>query len=113
MKTIKRLTAVIAIMGVSAFAFVGCSTEAHAERKGKQAGDQICKVRNADNTDQAQRHLRKAQNYLQDLSRFIGRDINWTRPMSRATCSSLPTTFRRVKTCGSKTSMPSHATCSK
>jgi hypothetical protein len=71
----KRLTAVVA-MGVAAFVLSSCSTEARAERKGKQAGDQICKVRNADNSDAAQRHLRKAQDDLQDLSRFLGRDIN-------------------------------------
>jgi uncharacterized membrane protein YccC len=76
MNVFKRLTAAVAIVGVAALVLSSCSTEARAERKGKKAGDEICKVRNSDNTDEAQRHLRKAQDDLQDLSRFVGRDIN-------------------------------------
>jgi predicted small secreted protein len=73
MKT--RLIAVVAIVGLSAFALAGCSTEARAERKGKSAGDQICKVKDADNANDAQRHLRKANDKLDDLARFTGRDV--------------------------------------
>jgi hypothetical protein len=73
MKT--RLIAVVAIVGLSAFALAGCSTEARAERKGKAAGDQICKVKDADNANDAERHLRKANDKLDDLARFTGRDV--------------------------------------
>lgn len=70
-----RLVTMIAIIAVSAFAVSGCSTQARAERKGKKAGDQICKARNSDSADAAQRHLRKAGNTLSDLARFTGRDV--------------------------------------
>jgi hypothetical protein len=63
----------IAIVAVSGLA--GCSTQARAERKGKDAGDQICGAKNADNANEAQRHLRKADDSLDDLARFTGTDI--------------------------------------
>jgi len=73
MKT--RLIAVVSIVGLSAFALAGCSTEARAERKGKNAGQEICKAKDADNADQAQRHLKRANDKLDDLARFTGRDV--------------------------------------
>jgi len=39
MKT--KCIALIAVIGLSAFALGGCSTQARAERKGKAAADQI------------------------------------------------------------------------
>jgi hypothetical protein len=73
MKT--RIVALIAIAGLSSFALAGCSTEARAERKGKAAGDEICKAKNADNANDAERHIRKANDKLDDLARFTGRDV--------------------------------------
>jgi hypothetical protein len=70
-----RLIALAAITTLSMFALVGCSTEARAERKGKEAGEQICKAKKADNADEAERHLRKANDKLDDLARFTGRDV--------------------------------------
>jgi hypothetical protein len=70
-----RIFVLSAVLIVSAFALVGCSTQARAERKGKEAGDQICKAKNADNADEAQRHLNRANDKLNDLARFTGRDI--------------------------------------
>jgi hypothetical protein len=70
-----RIIALIAIAGLSAFALAGCSTEARAERKGKAAGDQICKAKKADNANDAERHIRKANDKLDDLARFTGRDV--------------------------------------
>ncbi len=70
-----RFIAVAALIGVAAFALGGCSTQARAERKGKQAGDQICKAKNADNANDAERHIRKADDKLDDLARFTGRDV--------------------------------------
>jgi len=70
-----RRIALAAIATMSTVALVGCSTEARAERKGKEAGDQICKAKNADSADEAERHLRKANDKLDDLARFIGRDV--------------------------------------
>jgi len=70
-----RLLAVAALVGVAAFALGGCSTQARAERKGKSAGDQICKAQDADNANEAERHIRRADDKLDDLSRFTGRDV--------------------------------------
>ena len=70
-----RITALVALALVSAFALSACSTEARAERKGKAAGDQICKAKDADSADDAQRHIDKANDKLDDLARFTGRDV--------------------------------------
>jgi len=69
-----RFIAVIAVVAASAFLLGGCSTQARAERKGKAAGDQICKAKGAD-ANSAQRHIRKANDKLDDLARFTGRDV--------------------------------------
>ncbi len=71
----RHLVVAVLTAGVATFAVAGCSTEARAERKGKELGDQVCKMRHADNPDEAQRHLRKAQDKLDDLRRFVGRDV--------------------------------------
>ena len=65
----------VAVVAVSAFALGGCSTQARAERKGKEAGDQICKAKNANNANEAQRHISRANDKLDDLARFTGRDV--------------------------------------
>jgi TolA-binding protein len=70
-----RIIALIALVGLAAFALAGCSTEARAERKGKAAGDQICKAKSANNANDAQRHLRRANDKLDDLKRFTGVDV--------------------------------------
>ena len=70
-----RYLAVIAVVAASVFLLGGCSTQARAERKGKSAGDQICKAKDADNANEAERHLRRADDKLDDLARFTGRDV--------------------------------------
>ena len=70
-----RYIAVIAIVAAAAFLLGGCSTQARAERKGKAAGDQICKAKNANNANDAQRHVSRANDKLNDLARFTGRDV--------------------------------------
>ncbi len=70
-----RLIAVIAVIGLSAFALAGCSTQARAERKGKSAGDQICKAKSANNANEAERHIKSANDKLDDLARFTGHDV--------------------------------------
>jgi hypothetical protein len=71
----QRLLSVLALVVVAAFALGACSTQARAERKGKSAGDQICKAKDADSADEAQRHLDRANDKLDDLARFTGRDV--------------------------------------
>ena len=70
-----RIFVLSAVLVVSAFALSSCSTQARAERKGKAAGDEICKAKNSDNADEAQRHLNRANDKLNDLARFTGRDV--------------------------------------
>ena len=70
-----RYLALVAVIGVSAFALAGCSTQARAERKGKEAGQQICKAKDANNANEADRHVRRANDKLDDLARFTGRDV--------------------------------------
>ena len=70
-----RIVVVLAIAILSAAALAGCSTQARAERKGKAAGDQICKAKNANNANDAQREINQANNKLNDLARFTGRDV--------------------------------------
>jgi predicted small secreted protein len=70
-----RYLAVIAVVAASAFLLGGCSTQARAERKGKSAGDQICKAKSANNANDAERHVRRANDKLDDLARFTGRDV--------------------------------------
>ena len=70
-----RIAAVTALVAIAAFSLTGCSTAARAERKGKAAGDQICKAKDADNANEAERHIRKANDKLDDLARFTGRDV--------------------------------------
>jgi len=70
-----RRTAVILVVVASALALSGCSTQARAERKGKQFADEVCKMKSSDNANEAQRHLRKADDKLDDLARFVGRDV--------------------------------------
>ena len=71
----KRLIACTVLMIVAGFALASCSTQARAERKGKEAGEQICKAKNSDNADEAARHIQRANDKLDDLARFTGRDI--------------------------------------
>ena len=70
-----RLVAVIATIGVGVFALGACSTQARAERKGKDAGTEICKAKNANSADEAARHINRANDKINDLSRFTGRDV--------------------------------------
>ena len=70
-----RPVALVAMVVVCAFGLSSCSTQARAERKGKAAGDEICKAKNANNANEAQRHINRANDKLNDLARFTGRDV--------------------------------------
>ncbi len=70
-----RLVALIATAAVAVFALGGCSTQARAERKGKDAGQEICKAKNSNSAAEAQRHVNRANDKINDLSRFTGRDV--------------------------------------
>jgi hypothetical protein len=71
----KRCIVLAAVVALSVFMLAGCSTQARAERKGKAAGDEICKAKNANNANEAQRHVNRANAKLNDLARFTGRDV--------------------------------------
>jgi predicted small secreted protein len=70
-----RPVVLVAMFVACAFALTSCSTQARAERKGKAAGEQICKARNANNANDAARHLSRANDNLNDLARFTGHDV--------------------------------------
>jgi len=70
-----RIVVVSAMVVTSAFGLASCSTQARAERKGKEAGDQICKAKSANNANEAQRHINSANDKINDLARFTGRDV--------------------------------------
>ncbi len=70
-----RILVVVAAIALCGFALTSCSTQARAERKGKEAGDQICSAKNANSADEAQRHVNRANDKLNDLARFTGRDV--------------------------------------
>ena len=70
-----RLVVLTAVIVASALGLASCSTQARAERKGKEAGEQICKAKDADNANEAQRHINRANDKLNDLARFTGRDV--------------------------------------
>src|SRR3954451_12166104 len=70
-----RLVVLSALLALSALALTSCSTQARAERKGKSAGDEICKVKDSNNANEAGRHISRANNKLNDLARFTGRDV--------------------------------------
>jgi hypothetical protein len=74
MKT--RLLVLIVLGAVGAGVLAGCSTQARAERKGKAAGDAICKAKDSRNAAEAQRHVSTANRRLNELSRFTGRDVH-------------------------------------
>ena len=60
---------VVALLG-------GCFGTIRAERKGKQAGEAICDVKNASNADDAQRQADQAHRKLNDVQRIVGRPLN-------------------------------------
>jgi len=70
-----RLGAITIAVVVGVFALASCSNQARAERKGKEFGEQVCSAKNANNADEAQRHLNRANDKLNDLLRFTGRDV--------------------------------------
>jgi hypothetical protein len=73
MKT--RLLVLVVLGVVATGVLAGCSTQARAERKGKSAGDAICKAKSSRNATEAQRHLNTANRRLNEMSRFTGRDV--------------------------------------
>src|SRR3954468_16929412 len=72
----KRTVAVVAVVVAGAVLLGGCGVQIRAERKGKQAGEAICDVKNSGSADEAQRNLDKAQRKMNDVQRIVGRPIN-------------------------------------
>ena len=70
-----RAVAVSVAAVASIVSLASCSTEARAERKGKDFGEQICKAKDSDDAAEAQRHIDNANDKLNDLIRFTGRDV--------------------------------------
>ena len=53
----------------------GCG-EYRAERQGRQLGESICDIKQADSPEDAQRQLDQAQRDMYDLQRIVGRPID-------------------------------------
>jgi hypothetical protein len=70
-----RSVAVSVAAVASLVTLASCSTEARAERKGKDIGEQICEAKDSDSAQEAQRHIDDAIDKLDDLLRFTGRDV--------------------------------------
>jgi len=70
-------TSVRAVAGFVALGalVVGCGGEIRAERQGKQFGQAVCDVKEADDPDDAQRQLEQAQREMNDLQRIVGRPV--------------------------------------
>ena len=71
----KRMGVLVAGVAIGSIALSGCG-QVRAERQGKQLGDAICDVKQADNADDARRQLEQAQRELNDLQRIVGRPVN-------------------------------------
>ena len=72
----RRVSMIAATIAAGALVFSACGGEFRAERQGKQFGEAVCDVKSADNRDDAQRQLDKAQRQAADLQRIVGRPLN-------------------------------------
>ena len=70
-----RLAAMVGAVAAAALVLGACGGEIRAERQGKQFGEAICDVKNADSADDAQRQLDQAQREMNDLQRIVGRRV--------------------------------------
>jgi uncharacterized protein YukE len=73
-KTARR-GGMIGFIAVASFLLGACGGEIRAERQGKQFGDEVCDVRDADSADDAQRQLDQARREMDDLQRIVGRPL--------------------------------------
>jgi hypothetical protein len=55
---------------------LGACGEIRAERQGKQLGDAVCDVKEADSAEDARRQVDQAQREMNDLERIVGRPID-------------------------------------
>ena len=74
--TSKRLGLVIGLLVGGSALVGGCGGEIRAERQGRQLGEAICDVTEADDADEAQRQLEQAQREMDDLQRIVGRPVD-------------------------------------
>jgi hypothetical protein len=70
-----RRGGMVGFIAVAVLVLVACGGEIRAERQGKQFGEEVCDVRNADSVDDAQRQLDQARREMNDLQRIVGRPI--------------------------------------
>jgi hypothetical protein len=72
----KKIGAVAVSAALGSFVLGACGGEVRAERQGRQLGESICDIKNADNADDAQRQLNQAQRQMNDLQRIVGRPLD-------------------------------------
>jgi light-regulated signal transduction histidine kinase (bacteriophytochrome) len=71
-----RFGTVAAIVAAGSFLLGACGGEMRAERQGRQLGQAVCDVTEADNVDDAERQLDQAQREMNDLQRIVGRPLD-------------------------------------
>jgi anion-transporting ArsA/GET3 family ATPase len=74
--TNRRIGLVVGLLAVGSILIAGCGGEIRAERQGRQFGEAICDVREADDVDEAQRQLDQALRQMNDLERIVGRPVD-------------------------------------
>jgi hypothetical protein len=73
-KTARR-GGMIGSIAVGSLLLGACGGEIRAERQGKQFGEEVCDLRDADSADEAQRQLDQARREMNDIQRIVGRPL--------------------------------------
>ena len=73
--TMTRLGAMAGMVAAGSLLLGACG-EIRAERQGRQFGEAVCDVAEADDLEEAERHLEEAQREMNDLQRIVGRPID-------------------------------------
>ncbi len=73
--TNKRLVGMLAAVAAGALVLSACGGEIRAERQGRQVGQAICDITDADSLDDARQQLDQAQRQMDDVQRIVGRPI--------------------------------------
>jgi hypothetical protein len=74
--TSKRSGGMLAAIAAGALLLGACGGEIRAERQGRQLGQAICDVKQADDADEAQRQLNEVEREMNDLQRIVGRPVD-------------------------------------
>jgi hypothetical protein len=71
-----RRWAIVGSMAAVPLLIGACGGELRAERQGRQFGEAVCDITEADSLDEARRELDQAAREMDDLQRIVGRPVN-------------------------------------